>query len=81
MDKSFVDRVTEAGRHAVIARALIQVTEGLGLTAVAEGAETAEQADALYQLGYRLFQGYHFGRPAAVPDFALAATAALPASS
>jgi EAL domain-containing protein (putative c-di-GMP-specific phosphodiesterase class I) len=69
VDKSFVDRITEAGRHAVIAEALIQVSRGLGLAAVAEGVETAEQADALYRLGYRLLQGYHYGRPVADPDF------------
>ncbi|GIF13655.1 putative bifunctional diguanylate cyclase/phosphodiesterase [Actinoplanes teichomyceticus] len=72
VDKSFVDRVTEAGRHAVIARALIQVSDGLGLTAVAEGVETAEQAEALYDLGYRLLQGYLYGRPSAAPDFGAA---------
>jgi diguanylate cyclase (GGDEF)-like protein len=71
VDKSFVDRITEAGRHAVIAEALIQVSTGLGLTAVAEGVETAEQAAALYRLGYRLLQGYHYGRPVADPDFDL----------
>lgn len=65
VDKSFVDNITEAGQHTVIARALIQVTDGLGLTAVAEGVETAEQAEALYGLGYRLLQGYYYGRPAA----------------
>jgi EAL domain-containing protein (putative c-di-GMP-specific phosphodiesterase class I) len=27
--------------------------------------ETAEQAAELHRLGYRLAQGYHFGRPAA----------------
>ncbi|WP_436534273.1 putative bifunctional diguanylate cyclase/phosphodiesterase [Actinoplanes sp. HUAS TT8] len=69
VDKSFVDRITEAGRHAVIARALIQVADGLGLTAVAEGVESELQAEALYALGYRLLQGYHFGRPTAAPDF------------
>ena len=71
VDKSFVDRITEAGRHTVIAEALIQVSTGLGLAAVAEGVETAEQAAALYQLGYRLLQGYHYGRPVADPDFDL----------
>jgi diguanylate cyclase (GGDEF)-like protein len=69
VDKSFVDKVTMAGRHAVIATALIQVSDGLGLQAVAEGVETAEQAEELYRLGYRLAQGYHFGRPVAQPDF------------
>ncbi|UQU68573.1 EAL domain-containing protein [Couchioplanes caeruleus] len=69
VDKSFVDGITMAGRHAVIATALIQVSAGLGLTAVAEGVETAEQAAELYRLGYRLAQGYHFGRPSAEPQF------------
>ncbi|MFI7601720.1 putative bifunctional diguanylate cyclase/phosphodiesterase [Actinoplanes sp. NPDC049681] len=69
VDKSFVDTITMAGRHAVIATALIQVANGLGLTAVAEGVETREQAAELERLGYRLAQGYHFGRPVAEPDF------------
>ncbi|MFD1365418.1 putative bifunctional diguanylate cyclase/phosphodiesterase [Actinoplanes sichuanensis] len=69
IDKSFVDRITEAGRHAVIAEAMIQVSNGLGLDAVAEGVETAEQAQALTRIGYRLLQGYHFGRPEAEPAF------------
>ena len=65
VDKSFVDSIALAGRHAVIATALIDVSDGLGLTAVAEGVETAEQAAELYRLGYRYAQGYHFGRPVA----------------
>jgi diguanylate cyclase len=69
VDKSFVDNITMAGRHAVIATALIQVSNGLGLMAVAEGVETAEQAAELHRLGYRLAQGYHFGKPVAEPDF------------
>ncbi|GIE85657.1 PAS domain S-box-containing protein/diguanylate cyclase (GGDEF) domain-containing protein [Actinoplanes regularis] len=69
VDKSFVSNITMAGRHAVIATALIQVADGLGLTAVAEGVETAEQAAELHRLGYRLAQGYHFGRPG--PNLAL----------
>jgi diguanylate cyclase (GGDEF)-like protein len=68
VDKSFVDDITGAGEHRVIAEALIHVCDGLGLTAVAEGVETAEQAEVLYRLGYRLLQGYHFGRPAAAAD-------------
>ncbi|WIM99721.1 bifunctional diguanylate cyclase/phosphodiesterase [Actinoplanes oblitus] len=76
VDKSFVDNITEAGRHTVIARALIQVSDGLGLTAVAEGVETAEQAAALYDLGYRLLQGYYFGKPSAEPQFLLEPAAA-----
>ncbi|GAA0497890.1 hypothetical protein Ade02nite_53640 [Paractinoplanes deccanensis] len=76
VDKSFVDTITEAGRHAVIAEALIQVSHGLGLAAVAEGVETAAQAEALHRLGYRLLQGYYFGRPVADPNFALSTAVA-----
>jgi diguanylate cyclase (GGDEF)-like protein len=76
VDKSFVDNITEAGRHAVIAEALIQISTGLGLSAVAEGVETAEQAAALSRLGYRYLQGYHYGRPVADPDFELVRTVA-----
>jgi EAL domain-containing protein (putative c-di-GMP-specific phosphodiesterase class I) len=76
VDKSFVDNITEAGRHAVIAGALIQISDGLGLSAVAEGVETAEQAAALTRLGYRYLQGYHYGRPVADPDFELVRTMA-----
>jgi diguanylate cyclase len=64
VDKSFIDDVTQEGRPAVIATALIGVAQGLGLTAVAEGVETHQQADHLFRLGYQLAQGYLFGRPA-----------------
>ena len=69
LDKSFVDNITMAGRHAVIATSLIDIGNGLGLVAVAEGVETAEQAAALYRLGYRHLQGFYFGQPVAEPVF------------
>jgi EAL domain-containing protein (putative c-di-GMP-specific phosphodiesterase class I) len=76
VDKSFVDGIAVAGRESVIARALIGVSAGLGLTAVAEGVETAEQADELYRMGYRYAQGFYFGRPSAEPVFQLPVHAA-----
>jgi diguanylate cyclase (GGDEF)-like protein len=63
VDKSFVDGIGGAGEEAVIATAMIQITDGLHLQAVAEGVETAEQAETLHRLGYRFAQGYHFSRP------------------
>ena len=69
VDKSFVDNITLAGRHAVIATSLVDIGRGLGLTTVAEGVETPDQADELYRIGYRLAQGYLFGRPVAEPSF------------
>ncbi|MEV6597570.1 EAL domain-containing protein [Actinoplanes sp. NPDC051346] len=69
VDRSFIASVTQAGRHAVIAAALLQVSDGLGMAAVAEGVETAEQAEELHRLGYRFAQGNLFGEPSAEPRF------------
>jgi diguanylate cyclase (GGDEF)-like protein len=63
VDKSFVDGITGGTEEAVIATAMIQLTRGLHLRAVAEGVETVEQARRLHELGYRLAQGFHFARP------------------
>jgi diguanylate cyclase (GGDEF)-like protein len=63
VDKSFVDGIGGASEEAVIATAMIQITDGLHLQAIAEGVETAAQAETLYLLGYRFAQGYHFSRP------------------
>jgi EAL domain-containing protein (putative c-di-GMP-specific phosphodiesterase class I) len=63
VDKSFVDGIGGSSEEAVIATAMIQITQGLHLHAVAEGVETAEQAETLHRLGYRFAQGYHFARP------------------
>jgi diguanylate cyclase (GGDEF)-like protein len=63
VDKSFVDNITEGGDHTVVAEALIHISTRLQLRAVAEGVESAEQAETLYGLGYRYAQGYHYARP------------------
>jgi diguanylate cyclase (GGDEF)-like protein len=63
VDKSFIDNITDQGERSVIAEALIGISDGLRLRAVAEGVETEEQAEVLRRLGYRYAQGYHFGRP------------------
>jgi diguanylate cyclase (GGDEF)-like protein len=74
VDKSFVDNIAMTGQHAVIAAALINVSDGLNLVAVAEGVETSRQADELFRLGYRFAQGYLFGRPVAADELARAFT-------
>ena len=42
---------------------LIYFIEQINATAVAEGVETMEEAEALKRLGVHCAQGYHFGRP------------------
>ena len=68
IDKSFVDGVTGDGEDRAIVDAVLRLAAGLGLSAIAEGVETADQVDALLSLGCSLSQGFHFARPQAAAD-------------
>lgn len=56
-------RVASQDRVRAIIKATVEMAEGLGCETVAEGVETAEQANALIALGCTHFQGYFFARP------------------
>ncbi|MFC4062922.1 putative bifunctional diguanylate cyclase/phosphodiesterase [Planomonospora corallina] len=68
VDKLFVDGVTGTVENSAIATSLAQIARALRLQAVAEGVETEAQAKRLYQLGYRLAQGFHFAPPLPAGD-------------
>ena len=63
LDRTFVTGVTREGTDRAIVRAVIQLAESLGLSVVAEGIETEEQAAAVLRLGCAVMQGYLFARP------------------
>ncbi|MBP2227055.1 EAL domain-containing protein (putative c-di-GMP-specific phosphodiesterase class I) [Azospirillum agricola] len=54
---------SERPRRSIV-KAILMVCADLGITPVAEGVETAGEADALSDLGIRLMQGYFFAKPA-----------------
>ena len=70
IDKSFVMAMEKDAGDAKIVRSTIDLAHNLGLTVVAEGVETAQQADALRREGCDLMQGYHFAPPLAADEFA-----------
>ncbi|MDY7087745.1 MAG: bifunctional diguanylate cyclase/phosphodiesterase, partial [Actinomycetota bacterium] len=63
VDKSFIDGLNGAPEQEAIAVALSGIATSLHLRTVAEGVETAAQADRLRDLGYHHAQGFHFSRP------------------
>jgi EAL domain-containing protein (putative c-di-GMP-specific phosphodiesterase class I) len=65
IDKSFVSGLTVGGEDQAIVEAVLRLAASLGLEAVAEGVETAEQAGALRELECGVAQGFHFARPVA----------------
>jgi diguanylate cyclase len=82
LDKSFVDGVTGAEQQAAVAAAVARMAQALGLDVVAEGIETGAQAQRLWDLGYRLGQGFNFARPLAADELGrLLAAPAAPATA
>lgn len=60
-----IDTATEAKRQMI---AMFQkFLSGLGIATLAEGVETAAEAEVLRDLGIDLYQGYYFARPGALP--------------
>jgi diguanylate cyclase (GGDEF)-like protein/PAS domain S-box-containing protein len=63
IDASFVARVDTDRDNANMVRAMIDLAENLGMTALAEGIETEGELAFLVRHGCRLGQGFFLGRP------------------
>ena len=63
VDIAFVRNITTSADDAVVAHAIIEMAHSLGLKAIAEGVETAEQLAHLRRIGCDQVQGYHLSRP------------------
>jgi diguanylate cyclase (GGDEF)-like protein/PAS domain S-box-containing protein len=70
IDMSFVrEMLTDRNDYAIVGT-IVAMGRSLGLKTLAEGVESAAQAQALQALGCHQAQGYHFGRPEPAEDFA-----------
>jgi diguanylate cyclase (GGDEF)-like protein/PAS domain S-box-containing protein len=69
IDQSFVRDVMDDPNDAAIARTIVALSEGLGLSVIAEGVETLAQRDFLASAGCHAYQGYFFGRPMPLARF------------
>jgi diguanylate cyclase (GGDEF)-like protein len=63
IDQSFVQDAPTDPADAALVDAMLAIAGHLGLTVVAEGIETAEQADFFNDRGPVIRQGYLYGRP------------------
>ncbi len=63
VDRSFVSSMAQRRQSRKIVSAVVGLGQSLGLTTVAEGVETEEQAEMLLSLGCEMGQGWLFGKP------------------
>jgi PAS domain S-box-containing protein len=63
VDRSFVSSMTASRESRKIVAAVVGLGRSLGLTTVAEGVETQEQANMLLWLGCDFGQGYLYSKP------------------
>ena len=63
INRHFIEPILADPRAASVVRAVMQLADALGLTAVAEGIENAETANWLRDHGCRVGQGYFLSPP------------------
>jgi EAL domain-containing protein (putative c-di-GMP-specific phosphodiesterase class I) len=63
IDQGFVRELRDVGDDAEIVKAVISLGHSLGLSVIAEGVQTPEQAALLADWACDEIQGYHYGRP------------------
>jgi EAL domain-containing protein (putative c-di-GMP-specific phosphodiesterase class I)/CheY-like chemotaxis protein len=69
IDQSFVRAALTQPSSRAILESSLEIADKLGITAVAEGVETQEQAALLLELGCTLAQGLFIARPMSGADF------------
>jgi len=69
IDHTFVIDLLNDPTDAAIAKAIVTLSQSLGIEVLAEGVETKEQRDFLAQIGCMAYQGYLFSKPVPVAQF------------
>ncbi len=63
IDKSFVSRIDRDSSSGAVVSTIVGLSRALGVSTIAEGVETEDQATLLKAAGCEVVQGYLFGRP------------------
>lgn len=69
IDRCYVERVVQSSEDCALAATVVALAKHRNMDVIAEGVETAEQAEVLLAMGCETMQGFHFGRPMAPEQF------------
>ena len=67
IDKSFVDRIGKNEKNII--DYILNIAKELNLKTIAEGVETEQQRDYLYEKGCDIIQGYYYAKPMPEKEF------------
>lgn len=70
IDQSFVRDLMNNQNDQAITQTIITLAEAMNLEVIAEGVETPDQRNLLLSMGCPAFQGFLFGRPCPIDQFA-----------
>lgn len=69
IDQSFVRDILDDPNDASIAQMIIGLARSLSLEVIAEGVESEEQKQYLFEMGCKLYQGFFFSKPLSINEF------------
>lgn len=69
LDQEFFSETLENERRFILVQSVIDLVKKLGMTVVAEGIETKEEAEILRKMNCDIIQGYYYGKPMPIQEF------------
>lgn len=69
IDRSFVFNIPSDRRSIKLLEAIYNIARSFNLEAIPEGVENEKQLEILSMIGFKLFQGFFFGKPVSVDEF------------
>jgi diguanylate cyclase (GGDEF)-like protein/PAS domain S-box-containing protein len=69
IDKSFINNFPRDSSDKALTEAIVDIAHRLGIEAIAEGVENAEQRDALAAIGCDYIQGHYYSKAVSREDF------------
>lgn len=69
IDRSFLNECMDNKNGKIVVSHVIAMSGDLGMEIIAEGVETKDMADFLYDNGCKISQGYYFSKPVPVEEF------------
>ena len=69
LDRSLIVGIEDCTKRSTLLRNLLSLAKDLGLETIAEGVETAGQAEMCSQFGCDLIQGYYYYKPMRIEQF------------